>query len=50
MTATGLNHSMENNEPDRRVFDRFNGFCKVLFVINHFGNLGKLDNHRRVKS
>ncbi len=40
--ATGLNHSMENNEPDRRVFDRFNGF-QVLFIINHFGkSLGKL--------
>ncbi|OQP56835.1 hypothetical protein A3860_09635 [Niastella vici] len=40
--AIGLNHSSGNNEPDRRVFDRFNGF-QVLFIINHFGkSLGKL--------
>jgi hypothetical protein len=37
----GLNHSTQNNEPDRRVFDRFNGF-QVLFIINYFGkSLGK---------
>jgi hypothetical protein len=37
----GLNHSKENKEPDRRVFDRFNGF-QVLFIINYFGkSLGK---------
>jgi len=38
----GLNHSTENNEPDRRIFDRFNGF-QVLFIINYFGkSVGKL--------
>lgn len=40
--AVGLNHSMANNEPDRRIFDRFNGF-QVLFIINYFGkSVGKL--------
>jgi len=40
--AVGLNHSKENVEPDRRVFDRFNG-NQVLFIINYFGiSLGKL--------
>lgn len=40
--AVGLNHSKENNEPDRRIFDRFNGY-QVLFIINCFGrSLGKL--------
>jgi len=39
--TTGLNHSIQNTEPDRRVFDRFNG-DQVLFIINCFGNsLGK---------
>jgi hypothetical protein len=38
----GLNHSIFNNEPDRRIFDRFNG-DQVLFIINYFGKLvGKL--------
>ncbi|MBO9204342.1 MULTISPECIES: hypothetical protein [Niastella] len=38
----GLNHSVQNNEPDRRIFDRFNG-NQVLFIINYFGqSLGKL--------
>jgi len=38
----GLNHSVQNNAPDRRIFDRFNGY-QVLFIINYFGNsLGKL--------
>ena len=38
----GLNHSYQNNEPDRRIFDRFNGY-QVLFIINHFGkSVGKL--------
>jgi hypothetical protein len=36
------NHSIQHNEPDRRVFDRFNG-AQVLFLINHFGkSLGRL--------
>jgi hypothetical protein len=40
--AVGLNHSIQNNEPDRRIFDRFNG-NQVLFIINYFGTtLGKL--------
>jgi len=40
--ALGLNHSVQNNEPDRRVFDRLNGY-QVLFIINYFGqSLGKL--------
>jgi hypothetical protein len=40
--VTGLNHSIENKEPDRRIFDRFNGH-QVLFIINYFGRaLGKL--------
>ncbi|WP_207515280.1 hypothetical protein [Longitalea luteola] len=40
--TSGLNHSIQNNEPDRRIFDRFNGY-QVLFIINHFGkSLGKL--------
>ena len=40
--TVGLNHSTANNEPDRRIFDRFNGF-QVLFIINYFGkSLGKL--------
>ncbi|MBV4360418.1 hypothetical protein [Pinibacter aurantiacus] len=39
--SDGRNHSMQNNEPDRRTFDRFNGF-QVLFIINYFGkSLGK---------
>jgi len=37
-----FNHSLFNNEPDRRSFDRFNG-KQVLFLINHFGkSLGRL--------
>lgn len=37
-----LNHSQENNEPDRRSFNPLNGY-QVLFIINHFGkSLGKL--------
>lgn len=40
--TVGLNHSTQNNEPDRRIFDRFNGY-QVLFIINCFGrSLGKL--------
>jgi len=40
--AVGLNYSTNKNEPDRRIFDRFNGF-QVLFIINYFGrSLGKL--------
>lgn len=40
--VAGLNHSVQNNEPDRRIFDRFNGH-QVLFIINYFGSsLGKL--------
>jgi hypothetical protein len=40
--AVGLNHSIENNVPDRRKFDRFNGY-QVLFIINCFGrSIGKL--------
>jgi len=39
--AIGLNHSIENKDPDRRIFDRFNGY-QVLFIINYFGrSLGK---------
>ena len=38
----GLNHSVQNNEPDRRIFNRFNGY-QVLFIINYFGkSLGRL--------
>lgn len=38
----GLNHSVQNNEPDRRIFNRLNG-NQVLFIINFFGfSLGKL--------
>lgn len=38
----GLNHSAQNNEPDRRIFNRFNGY-QVLFIINYFGtSLGKM--------
>lgn len=38
----GLNHSLQNNEPDRRIFDRSNGY-QVLFIINCFGkSLGRL--------
>ena len=44
--AVGLNHSTANNEPDRRIFDRSNGF-QVLFIINYFckslGNLTVTD-------
>jgi hypothetical protein len=47
--AVGLNHSIQNNEPDRRIFDRLNGY-QVLFMINYFGqSVGKLsvtDGHR----
>jgi hypothetical protein len=40
--GTELNHSVQNNEPDRRIFDRSNGY-QVLFIINCFGrSLGKL--------
>lgn len=40
--ATKLNHSLENNEPDRRSFNPCNGH-QVLFIINHFGkSLGNL--------
>jgi hypothetical protein len=40
--TVGLNHSVQNNAPDRRVFDRFNG-DQVLFIINYFGkSLGRL--------
>jgi hypothetical protein len=40
--AVGTKHSTENNEPDRRLFDRLNG-NQVLFIINCFGrSLGKL--------
>lgn len=40
--ALGLNHSIQNNAPDRRIFDRSNGY-QVLFIINYFGqSLGKL--------
>jgi hypothetical protein len=40
--TASLNHSIENNEPNRKIFDRFNGF-QVLFIINYFGkSLGKL--------
>ena len=40
--AVGLNHAKGNNEPNRRIFDRFNG-NQVLFIINYFGqSLGKL--------
>lgn len=36
------NHSVYTSEPDRRVFDRFNG-NQVLFIINYFGkSLGRL--------
>ena len=45
----GLNHSKGNTEPDRRIFDRFNGF-QVLFIINYFGkslgNLTVTDGHK----
>lgn len=35
-------HSLYTNEPDRRLFDRFNG-NQVLFIINYFGKtLGRL--------
>ncbi|WP_205511226.1 hypothetical protein [Longitalea arenae] len=35
-------HSLYATEPDRRVFDRFNG-NQVLFIINSFGkSLGRL--------
>jgi hypothetical protein len=38
----GLNHSTQNSEPDRRLFDPLNGH-QVLFIINCFGkSLGKL--------
>lgn len=38
----GTNHSSGNNEPDRRIFDRFNG-NQVLFLINYFGqSIGKM--------
>ncbi|AEV99506.1 hypothetical protein A4D02_27070 [Niastella koreensis] len=38
----GLNHSLQNNEPDRRIFNRFNG-NQVLFMINYFGtSVGKM--------
>ncbi|MFL5744261.1 MAG: hypothetical protein ACJ751_06325 [Niastella sp.] len=44
-----LNHSIQNNTPDRRIFNRFNGY-QVLFIINCFGSsLGKwtfTDGHR----
>jgi hypothetical protein len=37
-----LNHSVQNNEPDRRIFNRLNGY-QVLFIINCFGrSVGKL--------
>lgn len=40
--TVALLHSTANNEPNRKVFDRFNGF-QVLFIINYFGkSLGKL--------
>ena len=48
----GLNHSIQNNEPDRRIFDRFNG-DQVLFLINHFGkSIGKLtvNDGRRIEA
>ena len=36
------NHLIEATEPNRRLFDRFNG-NQVLFIINYFGrSLGKL--------
>lgn len=36
------NHSSRNDEPDRRIFDRFSG-NQVLFLINYFGqSIGKL--------
>jgi hypothetical protein len=34
--ATGFSHSRDNSEPDRRLFDRFNG-NQVLFLINYWG-------------
>lgn len=37
-----FNHSLFNDEPDRRSFDRFNG-KQVLFLINYFGrSIGRL--------
>lgn len=40
--AYQLNHSLENNEPDRRFFNPFNGY-QMLFIINYFGkSIGKL--------
>jgi hypothetical protein len=40
--VVGLNHSKENSEPDRRIFDRLNGH-QVLFIINYFGkSVGRL--------
>jgi len=39
---TSCNHSVNTSEPDRRLFDRFNG-NQVLFIINYFGkSLGRL--------
>jgi hypothetical protein len=47
--AVGLNHSLYNNAPDRRIFDRLNGY-QVLFIINYFGqsvgNLTVTDGRR----
>jgi hypothetical protein len=35
-------HSLYNDEPDRRIFNRYNG-KQVLFIINYFGkSLGTL--------
>jgi hypothetical protein len=47
--AVARNHSKENNEPDRRIFDRFNGY-QVLFLINYFGrSVGNLSFTEGIK-